>query len=632
MKNSQYERVFIDTEVFNNYFSIQVKADEPDAPVKVYSITPTSTVKQINAVMGLLEDLSRGYVLIGHNIKGYDNVVITHLLHFLLEGERAPDILTKLKAISDNIIKGNKQRANKDTDIFNIFDTIEYFGFGVGLKELAVRNRTQSIQEFSFTDVLNLDDTTKMNQFIKYSKNDVVMLYDMFYADVPAGELNLLDEYNGKILMLDYLKLSIKTIRSTKSSLGLRMVVDYSKKEKADYVWRLPNNLRGFKFHNKQIADLYEDLKDKQLDLREEKLNYNITVDGIDIKIANGGLHGSINQRIINGRCIDWDYNSMYPNIMTKYNQLPDNIDKRKLTSMITERVINKKKNPQLAQVQKIALNSIYGQMGLEHSPIYNPVKLLNVCITGQLLLLRLFDELLHNGIKIVSLNTDGLLIDCSNGYNEALAEKIFKDDEDKSLLTLGVTNYKLVAIRDVNNYIAMQDNGKVKAKGVYVVSARKKTNSNKAACVNAVLNHLITNESIEDYINNNDDIYDYIIYAKRNKAFTMFIMDDTNEEDIIYKELPYNINRWYNSLDSDVSIVAKKNEGNYNNIADSNNAVLINEVNDNKASSYNINKNYYINESYKLLQDLDGKCYGDRELIDYKENPLLKSIMNKIK
>ena len=64
-----------------------------------------------------------------------------------------------------------------------------------------------------------------------------------------------------------------------------------------------------------------------------------------------------------------------------------------------------------LAQVLKIVINSIYGKLGFERGDICDRLAVLKVTINGQLLLLKLCEELELNGIQVYSANTDGIVV-----------------------------------------------------------------------------------------------------------------------------------------------------------------------------------------------------------------------------
>ena len=70
-------------------------------------------------------------------------------------------------------------------------------------------------------------------------------------------------------------------------------------------------------------------------------------------------------------------------------------------------------------------------------------------------------------GLKIIQVNTDGVTVACPREFeNEYL--RICKEWQDRVKLELEFADYDKMIIRDVNNYIAVYTNGKVKRKGAY--------------------------------------------------------------------------------------------------------------------------------------------------------------------
>ena len=63
------------------------------------------------------------------------------------------------------------------------------------------------------------------------------------------------------------------------------------------------------------------------------------------------------------------------------------------------------------SDVKKLELNGSYGKFGSKYSFLYSPELLLQTTITGQLSLLMLVETLEDNNLKVVSANTDGIVV-----------------------------------------------------------------------------------------------------------------------------------------------------------------------------------------------------------------------------
>lgn len=152
------------------------------------------------------------------------------------------------------------------------------------------------------------------------------------------------------------------------------------------------------------------------------------------------------------------------------------------------------------AHALKISLNGTYGKLGNIYSAFYAPDLMLAVCLTGQLNLLILIDDLARNkGIEVVSANTDGIMV----RYKRELRDKVFQIIAANSKRTgfeYEETRYRKVAMKDVNNYLAVTLDGQVKAKGLYADEGLQK-NPTAAICALAAAEYLKTGTKPEKFI-----------------------------------------------------------------------------------------------------------------------------------
>lgn len=179
----------------------------------------------------------------------------------------------------------------------------------------------------------------------------------------------------------------------------------------------------------------------------------------------------------------DFDVASYYPTVMLSCRLVPRMQGNRgekflEVYESIYHKRLDAKKagNKAVANSLKITINGTIGKLGNRYSAFYSPDLMLAVTITGQLNLLCLIDELERiKGVSVYSANTDGIMV----GYNRAAREKVMKVFDKNSKRTSFIyeeTPYKTVAMKDVNNYIAITTDGKAKRKGLYA-SNRKEEN-----------------------------------------------------------------------------------------------------------------------------------------------------------
>ena len=157
----------------------------------------------------------------------------------------------------------------------------------------------------------------------------------------------------------------------------------------------------------------------------------------------------------------------------------------------------------------KICLNGSYGKMGSMYSSLYSPETLLQVTLTGQLVMLMLIETLEKNGFKVVSSNTDGIEYVCEKD-KIPLAEALIFEWELDTKLVMEHGQYKALYARDVNSYVAVYPD-EVKAKGVYAKPTLSK-NSEYPIVFEAIRRYLFDNTvRLEDTIRNCTDVRQFL-------------------------------------------------------------------------------------------------------------------------
>jgi hypothetical protein len=124
---------------------------------------------------------------------------------------------------------------------------------------------------------------------------------------------------------------------------------------------------------------------------------------------------------------------------------------------------------------------------------------LIQTTVTGQLALLMLIEALEESGIRVVSANTDGIVIYCHK-RNQAALSAIIAEWEDTTGFNTEETAYTALYSRDINNYLAFKPSGSYKAKGAYADAELSKTPTAQV-CVQAVVDYLQLDIPIETTI-----------------------------------------------------------------------------------------------------------------------------------
>ncbi len=161
----------------------------------------------------------------------------------------------------------------------------------------------------------------------------------------------------------------------------------------------------------------------------------------------------------------------------------------------------------------KITINGSFGKLGSKWSCLYAPDLMMQVTITGQLTLLMLAERLELAGISVISANTDGIVTKIPKGL-EGVAEDLVLEWEIDTGYILEPTDYQSMNSRDVNNYIAVKEDG-VKGKGAYADQNehyyKLRNNPVNEICSKAVKEFLKTRKPIEETIRSCDDIRQFV-------------------------------------------------------------------------------------------------------------------------
>ena len=192
-------------------------------------------------------------------------------------------------------------------------------------------------------------------------------------------------------------------------------------------------------------------------------------------RLGAGGLHSSETSVDYSADeetlLIDRDVASYYPYIILNNGFYPKHLGEGFLQvyrSIVDKRLHAKRtKDKTTAESLKIVINGSFGKLGNRYSKFYSPDLLIQVTMTGQLSLLMLIEMIELAGIPVISANTDGIVMRCPKSKYELLEAVVIIWEEKTGFLT-EETRYKRLSSRDVNNYIAVKEEGGCKTKGVF--------------------------------------------------------------------------------------------------------------------------------------------------------------------
>lgn len=424
-------------------------------------------------------------IWLGYNSRNYDSYILKGIL---LDFDPYD--------ISNHIVEENK----KGWQYSNLFRKISLNDYDVmkrgegGLKTLEAF-MGNDIQETSVDFKLDRKLTEEeIQETIKYCTHDVEQLIEVFLQ-----KKNDFDAHMGLIKTFD---LPLSYISKTQAQLSA-IILNCVKQERDDK-WdiQLVPTLKINKY--KHIVDWFMNPENYN-----ENSEYKVDVCGVPHKFGWGGIHGAPKEPLHRkGLLIHVDVNSFYPAIMIEYNLLTRNCKEPEKYKQIRDyRLQLKKEGKKKEQAPyKIILNSTYGICNDVYNAAYDPRQAHNICVNGQLLLVDLLEHL-EGHCELIQSNTDGLFIqipDTDAAFDEI--DNICYEWEKRTKMSLGFDVVTEIWQKDVNNYIAKFENGKLETKGAYVKELNP-LDYDLPIVNEALINYLTKNIAIEKTINDCEDL-----------------------------------------------------------------------------------------------------------------------------
>ena len=269
-------------------------------------------------------------------------------------------------------------------------------------------------------------------------------------------------------------------------------------------------------------------------------------VNGFEFVFGLGGIHGSIESEIVESDVdfviVDLDVSSYYPNLAITNRFYPQHLGETfcDIYKHLYEQRKTYPKGSAENAMLKLALNGVYGDSNSAFSVFYDPLFTMSITLNGQLLLCKLAEQLmLIDGLQLIQVNTDGLTVRVprANKIEVDVARLMW---ETMTKLELEEAIYKTMMIRDVNNYIAVYENGNVKRKGAYEYKLGWHQNAGGLVIPKVAEKVLIEGAPIRETVEQWPEIMDFMLRTKVPRSSYLAI-----EHDGVPSQLQ-NITRYY--------------------------------------------------------------------------------------
>lgn len=419
----------------------------------VVIINPITNTKEViindnNKLKKYYEEFKND-IWVGFNSNNYDQYILKGLLldfdpfkiteHIIgkgLKGWQFSRLFNKITLISYDVMSG-----------YNGLKTLEGF-MGNNIKE---------------TDVpFNIDrklTNEEIEQTVKYCTHDVEQTIEVF--------LERKNEFDAQMDLVKTFNLPLSYIGKSKAQLAA-IILGAIRLNNVNDEWniRIPETL---------IIDKYKDVAEWFLNKEnhDSKKYLERVIAGVNHNIAWGGLHGARDKYQYTCKedeiLIMADVDQLYPTLMVVYKLLSRAVTNYEKFEMILNESLRLKalKKKKERQPYKDICNITYGAEGDKSNPMYDPLHRNLVCIFGQLLVIDLIEKI-EPICKLIQSNTDGILVLIKrkdfNNFDDIVYEW-----EQRTGLHMSFDFYKSVYQKDVNNYVVVDFEGKMKSKGSYV-------------------------------------------------------------------------------------------------------------------------------------------------------------------
>lgn len=390
------------------------------------------------------------------------------------------------------------------------------------LKIYGGRIHTKKMQDLPIDPNALIQDSER-SLMRKYCRNDTQVTGELF--DALRGQIDLRKEMTAQYGINLNSKSDAQIAEAIiKSELYEQTGEHYRPKQyDANYTFSY-RNPEIIQFKTQALCDIFDQLLYETFTLKDngsvelpQWLIEPITIGKSSYQMGIGGLHSRETAQHIEAvgdfYLSDFDVASYYPSIILHQRLFPETMGEAFLNlyrEIVKKRITAKHTGDKVtADTLKIVLNGSFGKFGSKYSSLYSPQLLLQTTITGQLSLLMLIEELELNGIQVVSANTDGIVTYYHASQIPKLQDILF-DWEITTSYNLEQTDYRELASRDVNNYIAVKLDGKAKCKGCFGEASLSK-NPDGLIIYEAVAQFIANGTPIEKTVTDCDDIRKFV-------------------------------------------------------------------------------------------------------------------------
>lgn len=577
--------------------------------------------KEKNDIEKIIKHLKHVKWQIGYNNIRYDSQIINFLLSsYNVIKELNGNMISKV--IYDNtkgVLDGDVAREYAKIQQIDLYKLHHFDRSMTSLKQVGfnLKSCTLTGLRYKQDSELTKDD---MEICRKYIINNVLIIHSLYiYSDnLLKLRVQTYKDYNivghnmsNTSVARNYF---IKTYSEESKIDKNRVKSQHTERESVSFNDVISDKI---KFNTERYQNLLNELKRSRSNLVTDKINIRFDCNTIKSLVSKGGLH-SINDSSYwesndEYTILDVDWKSFYPGVILLLELHPEHLIKEiflKIVKRLTEDRITAKNNGDTLKADnfKIKIISIFGDLGAEGSPTKDLKTFYSVTINGELLLLMLSEYLESTpNLQILMQNTDGLLIKYPTIIDKEIRNKLndFKKIVD---IPLDVVKIKYMFMENISSYLSVTDRGDIKRIGKFKKREDKLLSEDSSANIIAIAleEYFVNNISVESTILQHKDIFDFYMFAKKDKdqLFIYYqlidgISNKTKYEDKLIRFYVSKNNETISKLNS-----SKKEEQ----LIPTGSLTLAQEHVDKEIGKYNIDYKWYINEANKIIKKIEVK------------------------
>jgi hypothetical protein len=559
-----------------------------------------------------------GKTLVGYNSTGYDLAVVKTIL----DGH---DPFARSQAIINS--SGRRAAPDLGIDHVDLAARVTRAGRFPGLKTIAA-NLGLPIDELPSAWFAEDADDERWSRIREYNRRDLLSTYEILRRFAPelCALARLSNELGDDLRSIPSPQVVERFfVESYKAANGAE---PKSIETPSSVRYRAPKSVKRPK--TEAAREWFEKITTEPLRIAERESGAitwhnppkaTFDLGRLSVTVGIGGLHSKDEPRLYRAtkrrRLIMADVSSYYPSMIAAYGFTPSSTGDsgREAYRSILERRLSVKKAASVeadpvkkAELDaeerglKLLLNATFGKLGDRFSTLFDPAAMVAVTLTGQALLVNLIEELHAVGARVVSANTDGIVLSVdreNDRYRGVLGRW-----QRRTGLRLDITPLRRFVALATNNAAYLTTRGKVKSIGKLKTDLRPIASPNGLAIAESVVKAALFDKPVEETLDSIVDPIRFAFVSRKTKRTKRAVLIAGDAETELGK-----VSRWYRAKfgenEPKPRIVHESESGRKATPAKAQDVRLMLDVPE--TAPADLDRAFYVREARRLFQRIDG-------------------------